>query len=219
MIFDYFKNKKLIIIVITILILYPRLLPAPIKTEGYAVESINTSIDPYQKPSVKIQPKIIVDKNKTIIIHFICDYEVSALIVSKCNYWFDWKAKLIPIDLALAWGHLVRADYKKYINYWQFNRWYYYRYKGGSPWGGDYISSHSSNHHLIPANQNIRKAIQSSNVNQIVKLTGYLVNLDMISTTGKEEHLLSSQSRTDTGGGACEVMYVTKVQIDDNLYE
>ena len=132
------------------------------------------------------------------------------MIASRKSYSGGWNGELSPFDLALAWGRLAEPNCDRYITYSQSGRWYFYRYSGESPVGGDYIASHSANNHIIPATENIRKAIGITRKKQRIILQGYLVNVD---GTYKNATVWwrTSQSRSDTGDGSCEVFYVKRV--------
>jgi len=53
----------------------------------------------------------------------------------------------------------------------------------------------------------VRKQLLAVRRHDLVTLEGYLVEI----TTAEGFHWRSSLSRDDTGGGACEVMWVTSV--------
>ena len=89
----------------------------------------------------------------------------------------------------------------------------------------EYMRNHVSHTHVIPANKNIRKAINVTRYGQIIKIDGYLV--DVFDST-KHRIAMSSLSLSDInetsrghgqGGGACEVMYVNKVQIGNKIFK
>ena len=45
-----------------------------------------------------------------------------------------------------------------------------------------------------------------------IRIKGYLVNVDAVKPNGSESYYWhSSTSRTDTGDGACEVIYATEI--------
>ena len=180
--------------------------------------SIDVSRDPVQirvkhMPSIKIKTD---DAEYTLTP--MAKYEISALVASRKNYSGMWTAELAPVDLALVWGKLADPEYDKFITYSQSNRWYYYRYKAGSPFDNNYVIRHSSNHHIIPASENILKAVKTLRSEDHIYLEGYLVNVRG-TYRGHKVWWNTSLSRSDTGNGACEVFYVKKVKIDGNVYE
>ena len=111
-------------------------------------------------------------------------------------------------DFALAWGDLNKKEIDQHIKYSQSGRWYRYRFPYDSPVSGQYIANHSANVHLIHKNEEILKKLKRSRKNHYVRLEGYLVSVNFQNAPWR-----SSLSRTDTGNGACEIMYVTNVKI------
>ncbi len=136
----------------------------------------------------------------------------------KAKYSRGWDSKISKYDFALAWGKLAEPEMKKHIKYSQWGRFYFYKYKWNCPISKEFISRHSSNHHLIAANNNILRALRNVRKNKLVKLSGFLVN---VSGTYKDRKVnwKSSLTRDDTGDGACEILYVKKVRYGNNVYE
>ena len=67
-----------------------------------------------------------------------------------------------------------------------------------------------SNNHLIPATREVRDQILGFRRGETVRLVGYLVS--MYSDRPGEPVYTSSLRRDDGGNGACEIMFVTKVE-------
>ncbi len=178
-------------------------------------------IDPFQDPiqvNNEFEPIIVKFRAGVFKITPVAEYKIATRVASKHSYYFGWAAKLSPIDLALTWGELADPKYDKFIKYTQFNRYYIFQYNANSPFDKSYIQSHSSNHHIIPANINIKRAIKKIKRREIVAFEGYLVNVSGI-YKGREYHWNTSVSRQDSGGGACELFYVTKVKMRNYVYE
>jgi hypothetical protein len=71
------------------------------------------------------------------------------------------------------------------------------------------IETHSANMHMIPATPTLARALKSVRPGQIVKLAGYLVEAH-----GADGWTWrSSLTREDTGAGACELVWVTDLQV------
>jgi hypothetical protein len=113
---------------------------------------------------------------------------------------------------------LAEPENEKYVTYRQDARWYFFEAAPDSPFTISYISSHSSNNHIIPATENVRKAVKSIKARQRVILEGSLVNLTG-TFEGQSVWWNTSLSRTDTGDSSCELFYVTKVRIGNYIYE
>ncbi len=188
--------------------------PAPSETSAIIIETFD---DPYQDNDIEIDDIVLEFEENTVTLEPQAEYEVSALILSRKNYYFEFGAKIMPTDLALGWGDMADEKENIDIKITQSGRWYYYKPGANSVLDGKYISTHSSNHHIIPASINIKKAIGRIEEGQIIKFDGYLVD---VATEGTENFdRISSTSRTDKGAGSCEIMYVTKAQIGDKIFQ
>ncbi len=180
-------------------------------------EQIDTSEDPFQDDDIEVDDIVLDFDGNIVTLTPQAEYEVSALVLSKKNYYFEFGAKVMPTDLALGWGDMADTNQNQGIKITQSGRWYYYNHDASATLAGQYITTHSSNHHILPATENIKKAIGRINKGQLIKLEGYLVD---ITTEGNENFdRISSIARTDKGAGSCEIMYVLKAQIDDKVYE
>jgi hypothetical protein len=141
-------------------------------------------------------------KNYTITPQ--AEFKIKAVVLSSQGYWMDRESKLAPVDLALGWGPMSNGQVLKDLKISQDNRWYYYRYQE-LPIPDAEIIAHSANMHLIPATPEIEGKIKAARHGHIVEFSGYLVNVNAPDGWGWR----SSQSRNDTGGGSCELVWVT----------
>lgn len=142
----------------------------------------------------------------TVALFCLASYDMTAAVKSVHRYTTDYAAKVSPMDLVLAWGSLNQAEVDTRISYRQSGRWYYYQYQADCPVDGAYIQAHSANVHLIPADENVRRQLDSLRKNDTIHLTGFLVAVQF--ETGEWR---SSLSRDDSGDGACEIIYVTAI--------
>ncbi len=148
----------------------------------------------------------------------VARYALSGVVVGKKKYSSSWEACLAPFDVAFVWGKLAESEAKRFVRYWQNNRWYYWQYTPESPFQNEDIITHSSNNHTIPANESVYRAMCAARINQKMRIEGYLVNIKGF----QGENPVwwnTSLSRSDTGMGSCEIIYVKRVQIDNLLYE
>jgi hypothetical protein len=148
----------------------------------------------------------------------LAEYKLSGRVVSKETYSSNWDGKISPVDLAIVWGKLVEPDWDKYITYSLRNRWYFYQYKPGSPFDNSFVISHSANNHIIPANENILEAVKTIGKGDRVVLGGFLVNIKG-TYEGRPVTRNTSMTRKDTGDGSCEIVYVTKIRVNTDVYE
>jgi len=179
---------------------------------------MDTSQDPIQMPFKADEPMTVKVKNGYFMITPVAEYKISGVVVGKATYSSDWAGEISPVDLAIVWGKLADPGANRYITYTQGYRWYFYQCKSEGPFDHSYVISHSSNNHIIPANENIRRAVKTVKKKHQVVLEGFLVNLK---GTYKEQPVTwnTSLSRTDIGNGSCELFYVSKVRIGTKVYE
>lgn len=170
--------------------LYEGIIPDPVQTILKEPETVYISVDEVDIPIV-----------------LLADYTIEGVIKSKKEY-SDYSSQISQFDVALAWGSLNEKEVYSHINYSQSGRWYYYNFDKDVTVSSSYIAEHSANVHLINQDLLVLKKIENLNMNDHVKLVGYLVNVNFDNGTWK-----SSLTRTDTGNGACEIMYVTDVEV------
>ncbi len=138
-------------------------------------------------------------------------FEVRARVLSKEPYYLGRTADLSPIDLALGWGPMSDSAVLDQIGISQSGRWYRTRYELPPPLPEQQIIANSSNMHMIPARKDIERALKKVRVGDIVLISGYLVDVDHDSGW----YWRSSMSRTDSGDGACELVYVESLSVEN----
>ena len=153
-----------------------------------------------------------------VTVKYKMSYDMTALAVSTKKYnGYTLQDRIAPKDVAFAWGKV--AEYNDRIDYhWsQSGRWYYWHVNDAnelSPVGGESgVNRHSANNHLIPSTDAIKSQIMQIKVGDVVHVTGYLVDVRGEKSDGTYFLWNSSTSRDDTGDGACEVIYVTGIEI------
>jgi hypothetical protein len=145
-------------------------------------------------------------------------YTLSGIVVGTERYRMGMTGKLVPYDVAVVWGKLVEQDRYRRISWSQDDRWYVWRLERDAGFGTDMIIRNSSNNHLIPANDNLRKAIGLLKQGERAEIRGFLVEVE-----GKKGNSWyrwsSSLSREDSGSGSCEVIYLTGLKTGGKVYE
>jgi hypothetical protein len=159
--------------------------------------------DPTQK-LVSDAPIILMEGNKIIPM---AEYEIKARILSKRSY-DDDIIDISKLDIALGWSDMSNQTLLDNIQITQGNREYNYRFID-SPLTRYNIRTHSSNNHIISANENISKTLSKAKIGELISLKGYLVNLEY--KDGRK--LLTSLSYEDEYEGSSEVFYVRDVEI------
>ena len=137
-------------------------------------------------------------------------FEIRARVLGTEPYYFRREADLSPIDLALGWGVMSDQDLLDQLEISQSSRWYRWRHDQTIPVSDQQIITSSGNMHMIPARASVERSLKNLREGDIVLLEGYLVDVDHESGW----HWRTSMSRTDTGAGACEIVYVEHIAVD-----
>jgi hypothetical protein len=164
--------------------------------------------EPAQTPIDRAAP---LEKND-FAIKPLARYEITARVLSKESYRWDVGAKLVPVDLTMGWGPMSDSAVLDKLEISQGNRWYNWRIDNMAklPIAVDQINRHAANMHLIAADNTIAKQIRNIRPGKIVTLRGYLVE-----ASGKDGFTWrTSLSRDDSGGGACELMWVESFSVE-----
>ncbi|MEM9275860.1 MAG: hypothetical protein AAGA80_23305 [Cyanobacteria bacterium P01_F01_bin.143] len=138
----------------------------------------------------------------------IATFDIKAKVLSKKNYRIGREADLSPTDLALGWGKMSDDSILKKVRISQSNRWYWWRVDS-FPIPRRAIETQSANMHLIPASDSVKNAISKVRKGDIIEISGSLVNV----RSNDGWRWTSSQTRNDTGDGACELIWVESLRI------
>ena len=147
----------------------------------------------------------------------LAHFTVDARVLHRKIYRYDRQSSLAPVDLALGWGPMSNQGVLDRLTISQSMRFYWYEYQLPPPIAPEEIVSHSTNVHVIPATEEVARHCKALRVGALIHLRGELVE-----ATGPELGTGawgSSLSRTDTGNGACELMWVeevTELPVDQN---
>ena|SRR5664279_3417543 len=153
----------------------------------------------------------VADGDKIKVGHWIltvrAEYVITARVLAQERYRFDALSDLVPEDLALGWGPMSDNRVLRDIDISQSNRFYYWRAPSRLPIAAASVAAHSANTHVIPQKRLIARQLSRLRPGQVVTLSGELV--DAVRDDGR--FIRTSLVRTDTGAGACEVLWVTDV--------
>lgn len=138
----------------------------------------------------------------------LADFEARGVVLSRCNYSGGHEGELCPTDFALGWGVMSDAAVVNGIKLWQDHRWVSTEWRGKPPAPAGEIARSMSNMHLIPATDEVRQMLARVKRHDLLKISGCLVEV----RRADGWRWRSSISRADTGGGACEVVWVESVE-------
>lgn len=182
---------------------------------------IDASREPVQKESSSFQNALQVDGG---VARLTSDssYSISARVESARTY-DDSISATIPYDLLLAWGNMADASVEDKLIWDQSNR------QGsvsgtlggmnGAGVSSDYVINHVSNNHLIPASDRIRSALATIKPGDLVRIDGRLADLRVQTDDNRILTVQTSKSRSDQGDGACEIIFVERIKINETTYK
>lgn len=170
-------------------------------------------VDFYKTPEEPTQIKIQSKKIKVngSELELLYKFKMEARVVSAKKYSWDDMSNTMTHDLGVVWGTISETKNFNQIQWDQSNRFLIYSIREDiiPKLGGlDYINSHTANIHLIPKDWTIESTLNKIKDYDIVSIEGYLTDVRK-----GNKIVYTSDSRTDNGPGACEVIYVEKVNI------
>ena len=160
---------------------------APLQTE------VPGSLSPFALPAATLKP--------------LAGFSVQARVLSREDYRMGREADLSPTDLALGWHRMAEDEVLSKLSMSQSVRFFSYRWENQPPMPPDEIRVSAANMHMIPANDTVAQALADVRKDDHVRIDGWLVEAD----APDGWRWRSSTTREDTGGGACEVVYVCAI--------
>jgi hypothetical protein len=206
------KNVFLFALVFFIILLF-------VKPPLPNISDINNSVinvDPIQK-EISIPPIRTKFGDYTYEITPLYSYEIYGLAISdySSNNWLDITHKKDPAntkDICVTWGDNIGSGAYKKVKYkhGEFTCYYYYNEKIDPSFNGRFLS----NNHLIPKDKNVKNQIGRVNIGDQIHIKGYLANYIIFDKNGKQiSSRNTSTTREDSGNGACEIIYVDKIEV------
>lgn len=206
----------LVALAITVRFVYVTI-TAPMALPADKEDPINLRQDPIQATADSVTLPTLVFGNKQFVLIPQAQYSIDGYLVSRKHYLRGLMKQLSPWDYALVWNDI--PQHLKYLKFDQMVRFCLYHVKNGAPITPIEMERSFSNNHLIPATKNIRKALALAKKGDLIRLKGYLVNVTASQDGRILSHWNSSTNRTDRGNGACEIIYVNSLRINDLEYE
>lgn len=137
-------------------------------------------------------------------------FSIEARVLRAERYWLDRGADLAPVDLALGWGAMSDSAVLEKLKISQGTRFYHWQSVDNSlPVPRGYIETHSANMHMIPADESVARVLKEARRGNIVRLSGYLVE----ARAPDGFRWRSSLTRNDIGAGACELIWVERIEL------
>jgi hypothetical protein len=162
-------------------------------------------------PEDPSQPPLLPDDHPFTTGKFhlqpLAHFDLQARVLSRKIYRYDRQSALVPVDLAVGWGPMSDQAVLDRLTISQSARFFWYEWTGTPPIPQDQIVSHATNLHLIPSNPAIESRSKALRSGDLIHLRGLLVE-----ATGPDIGTWrSSLTRTDSGNGACELVWVEEL--------
>jgi hypothetical protein len=135
-------------------------------------------------------------------------FRMRGKLLSKRRYRWDELAPIVPWDFALAWGVMSDERVLDGIRLVQGDRrmfWHLYDLPVPLP----LVEQNSANVHLIPATADVARRLDAAPTGAVLLLEGELVDV----TLPDGRRIPTSTTRYDRGAGACEILFLTGVEI------
>jgi len=172
--------------------------------------------EPVQAPGDIPAPFDVVQKGFTYSVYPQYEYELWGMVVSShyagsfLDYAHEmWKDYLNIKDLCVVWGKNLETGAFREIKFWSRDFTCYYSWSSPEV-GRQFSQSHISNNHLITEDAQLRRLIKSVKRGDQVRLRGWLAKYGH---KGSRVVRGTSTTRQDTGGQACETVYVTEFEV------
>ena len=214
---NLFKNTvKIILLIGTVIFIYSYFQKDKLPEKEEILPELYR--EPIQTETVK--PPFKADKGGIIYdITPLFNYELYGLVVSEHNSkgWFDyyheeWKDFINLKDVCIVWGDNIETEVYQEL---KFRNGSFTCYIDSKPSADKtavfqkFNNSALSNNHLLSENDIINQEIIKAVKGDQIYLKGYLVQYSQQDGFKRG----SSVSRTDTGDGACETIYITDFKI------
>ena len=176
----------------------PKAVQAPVAQQVHAQTPVQTPTDKaaFAFEGYQIRP--------------LAQFAVRARVLGREDYRMDKEAELSPIDLALGWKQMADPAVYGPLNITQGGRWYRYSWKDQPPIPLQEIIESSANMHMIPANAAVLQALKKAREGRFIQISGYLVE----ATNTQGWRWTSSLTRSDSGGGSCELVFVESALVE-----
>jgi len=160
--------------------------------------------DPLQTPALPADQPFTTGK---FHLQPLAHFDLQARVLSRKIYRYDRQSALVPVDLAVGWGPMSDQAVLDRLDISQSMRFFWYEWRGAPPIAPEQIVTHATNLHLIPSTPAIESRSKALRPGELVHLRGLLVE-----ATGPQIGTWrSSLTRTDTGNGACELVWVEEL--------
>lgn len=147
-------------------------------------------------------------------------YAIEGIVVSLQHHDGDrmlhrtWNDHLNVADLCVVWGHNASHVDLSEFDFWNGQFTCFFQTNSNSAWAS-FRPDQLSNNHLLSDDEWVRDRIEDLRIGDQVRLNGYLARYSHDGGFKRG----TSTTRSDTGNGACETLYVEDVWITARMNE
>ncbi len=144
------------------------------------------------------------------------EYDLTGLVVSYRHHDGNralhkrWNDHLNMLDICVVWGETAASGVLDRLSFWNGRFTCNVKTSDRDAWSR-FDMTELSNNHLLSDQRSIRSAVKQLNVGDQIRVRGVLASY----TTNGGAERGTSTTRTDTGDGACETIYVEQFEILD----
>jgi hypothetical protein len=146
-------------------------------------------------------------------------YDLYGLVVSlhDSDSWWDyahreWGDHVNVVDFCVVWGENIRRDAYRALSYWNDQWTCWMKADSAETWHA-FDGTALSNNHLVTADPAVARELRKVRIGDEVHFSGYLVDYSVMRNGAPDGLRVSSTVRTDTGQGACEVVFVEDFEV------
>ena len=173
---------------------------------------------PVQRDAV-LGPFRLTGRDRNLDVKPLAHFSTRALTLSVEPYLLDNSAPLSPVDYCIAWGGLTPAKVRKFMTISQDHRWCNWRLAEEFPYDEAYVVRNSANIHILPSSPALDRAARRVRRGDWIEIEGELVEINGDLKDMEGFNWRSSTSREDTAGGACEVLWLTRLHYRDREWK
>ncbi len=161
-------------------------------------------------------PVVLERKGYEVTLTPRATYRITGYAVDVSRALLDRWDFVLPMDLALAWGPVADPAVLRHMKFHLSGRYVSWWTDGPIPGVNDLaIRSHVANNHLVPADDEVARALRKVEVGDLVTLRGKLVDVQIRDRRGDVAfQSRTSLTRDDVGSGACEQVLVESVDVE-----
>lgn len=172
--------------------------------------------EPEQRP-MRAQAFEVTAGGIAYAVQPLYQYDLYGLVVSKHNAdaWWDFIHResndaLNITDLCVVWGNNIRSEVYQQLKYWS-GQFTCFVQADTAEVAAAFDMTALSNNHLLSERDSLARLMRRVEVGDQIHFRGYLAEYSH--NQGFAFHRGTSTTRTDTGNGACETVYVEDFQI------